>query len=155
MKNSGLSVAKDLPMRRKKIISGLECYNDQKKKKLRKLLTTILWKRQIPTEETQYCSQLHLNQLSWWRKKCHFALQFICFKKVTSLTVGVTSIWFLPPRKYCRRDINTKNLIMALKFCDTPPKAIHLNHCRRQHGKHTLTGSYSARRTFHTVEFLK
>jgi hypothetical protein len=42
VKNSGLSVAKDLPMRRKKIISGLECYNDQKKKKLRKLLTTIL-----------------------------------------------------------------------------------------------------------------
>jgi hypothetical protein len=42
-KNSGSSVAKDLPMRRKKIISGLECYNDQKKKKkLRKLLTTIL-----------------------------------------------------------------------------------------------------------------
>jgi hypothetical protein len=36
VENSGSSVAKDLPMRRKKIFSGLECYNDQKKKKAKK-----------------------------------------------------------------------------------------------------------------------
>lgn len=36
VENSGLSVAKYLPVRRKKIISGLECYNDQEKKKAKK-----------------------------------------------------------------------------------------------------------------------